>query len=332
MTWDPAWPLKPDVVFEGGNVAKDQQGATGMSSLNLLTTNHRPNERLFTTTNATSAASALCARMAAQIMATYPAQRAETVRALIVHSARWTPAMRQMYLPANAKPTKKDYVNLIRHCGWGMPDLDRALWSAGNSLTLVVEDLVHPYGKDDKRGVVSRDMNLHALPWPKEELEALGDAEVQLHVTLSYFIEPNPARRGWTRRFRYASHGLRFDVRRPVESTQDFRQRLNRLALAEEEDRPQTESDADQWFLGPKERVRGSLHLDVWSGPAAELAARGCIAVFPVTGWWKEQPKRDRSEYGARYCLIVSIESPQVEVDLWTPIAVAANVPIQIET
>ena len=30
-----------------------------MSRLNLLTTNHRPNERLFTTTNATSAASAL---------------------------------------------------------------------------------------------------------------------------------------------------------------------------------------------------------------------------------------------------------------------------------
>ena len=44
---------------------------------------------------------------------------------------------------------------------------------------LVVEDQVHPYGKDEKRGVVSRDMNLHALPWPKEELEALGDAEVQ---------------------------------------------------------------------------------------------------------------------------------------------------------
>lgn len=99
MTWDPSWPLKPDVVFEGGNVAKDQQGATGMSSLNLLTTNHRPNERLFTTTNATSAASALCARTAAQIMAAYPQLRAETVRALIVHSAEWTPAMRQMYLP-----------------------------------------------------------------------------------------------------------------------------------------------------------------------------------------------------------------------------------------
>ena len=75
------------------------------------------NERLFTTTNATSAASALCARMAAQIMAAYPQFRPETVRALIVHAAQWTPAMRQMFLPAAGHPSKQDYVNLIRHCG-----------------------------------------------------------------------------------------------------------------------------------------------------------------------------------------------------------------------
>ena len=216
MTWDSAWPLKPDVVFEGGNVAKDELGAAGMPSLHLLTTDNRPNERLFTTTNATSAASALCARMAAQIMTAYPTLRAETVRALIVHSARWTPAMRQMYLPANGRPGKRDYVRLIRHCGWGEPDLDRALWSAGNSLTLVVEDQVHPYAKDAKRGVVTRDMNLHALPWPKAELEALGDAPVEMHITLSYFVEPNPSARGGASKYHYPSHRLRFDVQRPL--------------------------------------------------------------------------------------------------------------------
>lgn len=96
-----------------------------------------------------------------------------------------------------------------------MPDLDRALWSAGNSLTLVVEDQVHPYGKDEKRGVVSRDMNLHELPWPKEELEALGDAEVQLHVTLSYFVEPNLRREACHRSstIRRTASGLMFNGR-----------------------------------------------------------------------------------------------------------------------
>lgn len=32
-TWDGAWPLKPDIVFEGGNAAKDDFGAVWMPSL-----------------------------------------------------------------------------------------------------------------------------------------------------------------------------------------------------------------------------------------------------------------------------------------------------------
>lgn len=43
--------------------------------------------------------------------------------------------------------------------------------------------------------VRTKDMNLHALPWPREELLALGAEQVELRVTLSYFVEPNPARR-----------------------------------------------------------------------------------------------------------------------------------------
>ena len=167
--WSTAWPLKPEVVFEGGNAGKNALGPIGISSLHLLTTNNLPLQRLLTTTNATSAASALCARMAGQLMAAYPNLRPETVRALIVHSAEWTEAMRSAYLPANRPATKADHVTLIRHCGWGAPNLDRALWSAGNSLTLVVEDVVHPYQKVKGKGVVSRDMNLHSLPWPKAE-------------------------------------------------------------------------------------------------------------------------------------------------------------------
>ncbi|MBU2550746.1 MAG: S8 family peptidase, partial [Proteobacteria bacterium] len=81
-TWQPQWPLKPDVVFEGGNAARDALGPACMHSLSLLTTFHIPNQRLFTTTNATSAATALAARMAAQLMAAYPELWPETIRAL----------------------------------------------------------------------------------------------------------------------------------------------------------------------------------------------------------------------------------------------------------
>jgi hypothetical protein len=254
QTWDSAWPLKPDVVFEGGNVGKDNYGAVGVPALNLLTTNNVPNESLFTTTNATSAALALCARMAGQIKSIYPELRPETVRALIVHSAEWTEAMKRMYLPAIGKPTKRDYVHLIRHCGWGAPDLDCALWSAGNSLTLIVEDIVYPYKKDqDASKIVTRDMNLHAIPWPKEELETLQDAKVKMRVTLSYFIEPNPSARGTSSKYHYPSHRLRFDVKRSLESSEDFVARIN-AAIKQEEDGVSTNSRDANWYLGDRQR------------------------------------------------------------------------------
>jgi len=320
-TWESAWPLKPDVVLEGGNLGDNSLGPIGMSSLQLLSTNNEPLTRLFTTFNATSAASALCARMAAQIAAVYPSLRPETIRALIVHSAEWTPAMRAMYLPAAAAPTKNEYTNLIRHCGWGEPDLGRALWSAGNSLTLVVEDSVHPYKKEKGKSPASRDMNLHALPWPREELEALQDAQVQMRVTLSYFIEPNPSARGATSKFYYPSHRLRFDVQRPLDSsTTDFVARVNAAAQREDEGDSVNPRDPD-WYLGERQRHRGSLHQDIWEGTAADLASRGFLAVYPAAGWWRTRPALERYDLPARYSLIVSIRTEQIEIDLYNAIA-----------
>jgi len=320
--WNSAWPLKPDVVLEGGNAGKDPIGAVGITSLHLLTTNNLPVERLFWPTNATSAASALGARMAAQLMAAYPALRPETIRALIVHSAEWTPAMLAAYLPAHGNAGKANYANLIRHCGWGVPSLEQALWSAGNSLTLVVEDVVHPFKKVTGKGVISRDMNLHSLPWPKEQLLALPPAtKVELCVTLSYFVEPNPSARGTSSKFHYPSHRLRFDIQRALDATtEDFVARINAAAEREDEGDPVDPKDPN-WILGDRQRHRGSLHKDVWHGTAAELANRGFIAVYPAKGWWRTRPTQERYDLPARYSLIVSIRTPETDVDLYTAIA-----------
>jgi len=325
-----AWPLKPDVVFEGGNVGKDALGAAGMPSLDLLTTHHKPTEKLFTTTNATSAASALCARMAAQLMSAYPQLRPETVRALIVHSAEWTEAMREMYLPADKFHTKNDYTNLVRHCGWGVPDLERALWSAANSLTLIVEDNVHPYKKEGS-AIKTRDMNLHALPWPKDELEALGATQVQMRVTLSYFIEPNPSARGSASKYHYPSHRLRFDVRHHLESEDDFLARINAAAALEEDNQHANPKDPD-WRLGERQRHRGSLHQDIWEGTAADLASRGYLAVYPAMGWWRTRPKLERYDLPAHYSLIVSIRAPETEIDLYSAVAAKIRTPVVVTT
>ena len=325
LTWDGQRPLKPDVVFEGGNAADDGRGAVRMASLSLLTAHFRIADRLFSTVNATSAATALASRMAAQVMAAYPELWPETVRGLIVHSAEWTPAMKARYLPAD-DPGKSDYFQLIRRCGFGVPDLQRALWTVDNSLTMIVEGSLQPYEKETGKDPATRDMHLHELPWPREVLEDLGNEEVEMRVTLSYFIEPNPSQRGYSR-YRYESHGLRFDVKRPTEATRSFRARVN--AAAEGQGTSSAPEDPF-WLVGIRNRHRGSLHSDVWRGRAVDLADRANVAVFPTQGWWRLRHKLGSVNRSTRYALLVSIRAPDTDVDLYTEVAnqVAITVPV----
>lgn len=324
-TWErknPPW--KPDVVFEGGNAARDGDFTSTFASLSLLTTHYRPQERLFTTTHATSAATALGANMAAHIAKQYPQLWPETVRALIVHSARWTPRMEEEFSGEGSKTAST--INLLRHCGYGVPDLNRALWSASDSLTLIVQDALQPFEKLDSE-IKTRDMHLHKFPWPSDVLQQYGEMDVKLRVTLSYFIEPNPGDRGGGDKYVYQSHALRFEVRRPQETEGQFRARINQLAR--EEDNYATTGDS-HWRIGDQLRRRGSIHSDVWSGSAAELANRGLLAVYPASGWWRKRQKLGRYSRAARYALVVSIEAPEIPADIYN--IVAEEIATNIET
>lgn len=330
-TWQPGWPFKPDIVMEGGNAAVDGTGFTShMDSLSLLTTNYRPHDRLFSLSWATSASTALAAGMGARIQAAYPNFWPETIRALMVHSARWTQPMLDAYTP-NGLRNQSNMRQLLRHCGYGVPSLERALYSASNSLTLIVQDQLQPYQKVGS-AVRTRDMNLHDLPWPTEQLQELGDAQVTLRVTLSYFIEPNPGERGGIDKYAYQSHALRFAVRRPLETEASFRGRINAQAAAEEQGLPAAGGADAGWTVGERTRARGSLVSDSWSGTAAALANRGQLAVFPAMGWWRNRPSHGRFERAARYSLVVSIEAPEIQQDLYAIVAQQIAVPVAIET
>lgn len=328
VIWDRQWPVKPDVVFEGGNLGHDGTlPGEPIDDLQILTTFYRPDLRHFTTIGDTSAATAHAARMAGQILAARPGLWPETVRALIVHSAEWTPAMRARINACNG--AKGQIQALVRRYGYGVPDLGRALLSTVNDLTLIVEDELQPFHREAGTTAKTRDMKLHRLPWPKEQLASLGAAQVELRATLSYYIEPNPGERGWTRRHRYASHGLRFRVKSATETVDEFRARINQAARDEEEGAPA--GGGEEWLLGTF-RDRGSLHSDFWSGSAADLAERDAIGIFPVGGWWKEKPYLERYDAITRYALIVTIRAPGAAVDIFTPVEAAIAVPIAIAT
>ncbi|MDJ0598697.1 MAG: S8 family peptidase [Crocosphaera sp.] len=327
VSWENQWPIRPDVVFEGGNCASDGENSVeNIDDLSILTTYHRPERRLFERMSDTSCATALASYMAARILAEKPNYWPETIRALIVHSAEWTPAMQEHFESASSQRKK---ASIIRRYGYGVPDLERALKSANNDLTLIIEDQVKPFVKGSSK-IKTNEMNFHNLPWPTEKLQELGETNVELKVTLSYFIEPNPGERGYEKKHSYASHGLRFKVKRPLESNTQFQKRINQ-AMREKDEKISSSGENDNWFLGENLRNKGSLHSDRWTGSAVELASRKMIGVFPIGGWWKEKGYLERYDQTVRYSLIITIRVPEIECDIYTPVSNEIEVSQEIE-
>jgi len=324
--WRKQSPFKPDVVAEGGNrlLSPARTEVSNAEGVSLLTTSGRTTGQLFETTGDTSAASALVSRQAAILMAEYPEYWPESIRGLIVHSATWTRRMWERFgLLSEQHSPKLAKETMLRTVGHGVPDLERAQYSADHALTLIAQNSLQPFIKAPNASISDdpklNEMQLYQLPWPIEALQQLPpELEIKLKVTLSYFIEPNPGRRGYRRRYSYQSHGLRFEVIRPGQSLENFQAYVNGVANSDEYEGP--EGNNDGWTLGPQLRTRGSLHVDTWTGPAADLADMHTIAIFPVGGWWKYRTAQDRWQNTVRYSLIVSIDVPDESIDIYSVI------------
>lgn len=331
--WDNQWPNKPDVVFEGGNALINSLNfVTEHPDLSLISTYHLPHIKSFDWINKTSAATGLATNFTAKLYSEFPNAWPETIRALVVHSAQWTENMVNQCRVGITRPGEL-YKNLLRSCGYGIPSFDRAVNCYKNSLTLISENTLKPYYKEDNKGNPKTfEMNFYDLPWPKEVLLSL-DADVQMRVTLSYYIDAGPselASRKLTR-YNYSSHGLRFDINHPLETKEQFIERKNKAARDSDEDYETSGfSSRDFWVLGVNNRNRGSVISDIWEGKATDLATCNFISVYPIGGWWKERKNLEAYDNHAKYSLIVSIYSPEENIDIYTPVKNIIEIPISI--
>lgn len=338
LTWSNKWPNKPDIVLEGGNLIRGQDGdCLDPESLFVLTTSKNHLEGPFSIINATSAAAAHAGWMAGRLQARYPRAWPETIRALLVHSASWTSAMKEEFLGGSGR---NDYQRLLQVVGHGVPDIKRALDCGNNSLTMISEQNIQPFklaGSDAKTNI----MHLHQLPWPLQALADLRDRPISLKVTLSYFIDPSPEERGWRQRYRYQSHGLRFALQKAAQTDQMFIDSVNAERAVEEEAEQEEQPRArpspsdDRWLIGTNTRHRGSIHSDIIPhGKISGLELSSCrhLAVYPVIGWWRERQKLGRVESVARYSLVVSLHTNSIDVDLYTPVFTTVNVQIPVST
>ncbi|WOS37794.1 hypothetical protein RP300_01347 [Oligella urethralis] len=328
-TWDSNMPLKPEIVFEGGNCGEDAFSKSTLTSLSLLTTYYNFTDRLFSSFNATSAASAMAANFAIKILSKYPNIWPETIRGLMVHSAEWNKALRYQFgsdlLEGNGEvlgsKTKEFARRMRKRVGFGEPNLNNALNSFRSSAVVILEEEFQPYRKG-KNSIGSNLLQVD-LPWPKEEIQNLLTLQVKLKVTLSYFIEPNPSGQA-AGRYSYPSHQLKFDLKRANESAENFLARIDENTKNKmlESDRLIQKVDHDKWFFGIDARSKGSIQKDVWIGSATELADRDVLVIFPTTGWWKTRTKLRRFNSKTRISLIVSLEAlnPEIDIDLYTSI------------
>lgn len=330
------WPqsktaFKPDVVMEAGNRVLSPDGGSVYTpdSLCTLTTGSDVDRQPLSPFCATSAATAQVSRIAAMLTEEFPNYWPETIRALIIHSAGWTQSMEDELAAAGGL---RERYPALRRFGYGVPSPDRARASAINDLALVAQNYIQPF--KSRGGRRFSDCHYYRLPWPLRTLEDLGETEVELKVTLSYFIEPNPGVSSSVDPQRYQSFGLRFDLMRPLEDSDEFLKRLNAKERDDPQSRVRVASEDNRWMFGSQSVSAGSVHCDVWRGPATQLALRNMLCVKPTVGWWRNRASIAICNQKARYALVITLRTEDIELDLYTPVTttIEAGIDVEIET
>ena len=93
-------------------------------------------------------------------------------------------------------------------------------------------------------------------------------------------------------------------------------------------------SGSPLWYIGSRNRDEGSIHSDFIDAGAIELSSIEYVAVYPVGGWWYTRKHLGRANSTARFSLVVSIEAPDSDVDLYSEVIhkIELGLPVEIET
>lgn len=303
-TGAPKMAIKPDLLYEAGNViVNDDDIDICCSGLGILTTGKNLITKPLELSHQTSLAAPGIARCLAMLWSQNPQYTPATIRGLLTHSAIWSEALVHQF-------KEKGKNELLRSCGYGIPDFEFACKSAKSAVTLIDQG---NYKYFDKKGKNSREMLIYNLPWPKDFLYSLGEELVKLKVTLSYFVEPNPK----APTSNYVGGSLMWDMQGPYEEDDDFLKRVNKKNRTEI-DPTSGYNNEMKWEIGSNARSRGTIQSDRICMTAAELATCGKIVIYPRKGWWDVlKCTKDKT---IPYSMIISIQTQSEDIDLYTEI------------
>ena len=249
--------------------------------------------------------------IASQIEKTLPQAPALLYRALIAQSARWPRKISDL--------TKDDCVSMLRHIGYGIPDVHRATSNDEYRITLITPVLME-LGDDEA--------HIFQIPIP-EELSSVGeDYDILVEITLSYAANPRRTRRDIKG---YLSTWLDWCCSRIGENAETFAQRIFETGTSIEDD-----GNFD-WVLGEAtnrgladgySRKKGTLQKDWCVIKSNQLSDAFCVAVRGHKGWG--------GLFKAKYSLAVSFEAINQDIPIYEPIrteieATIENQEIEVE-
>lgn len=188
-----------------------------------------------------------------------------TIRGLMVHSAEWTDEMVRQCSNNGIRN-----IDLLLHsCGYGVPNEQKAVMSDESHVTFIAEQEIHPFDGNSKK---CRFDNMHILElsWPKDLLENMGEVEVKMKVTLSFYIQPAPGAKTRLDKYAYPSSLLRFDVKTAEESYEQFEKRISHVF---QDGVDKSLNDTGRWQIGIQRRNRGSVISDSFVDSAVKIAS-----------------------------------------------------------
>ncbi|MCY9666697.1 S8 family peptidase [Paenibacillus alginolyticus] len=312
--------IKPEVVEFGGCYAFDNGNPS-----NILLRDDLSPELVSSTLNGgatvrkdkvgTSFSTPKVSSILAHIQQAFPNESTLLYRALLIQSARWP----------NWASNRGDKNNVIRHIGYGIPDVIRSTENSPNRITLITTGDVQIKGKQ---------VHIYEVKIP-EELRRPGNSyDIRIDVTLSYKAQPRRTRRN---RQRYLSTWLEWEVSKLDESSTSFASRMLEIAsddVSSDEDEFEEGSSKIKWSIGKQgnhgivkgfHRNSGTVQKDWAIVKSYDLGEKFCLAVIGHLGWNKD------INSSVPYALAVSFEDLDQTVEIYTQMALENQLEVEEE-
>lgn len=307
--WDT---LKPDVVEYGGNYVIDNGTPRSFTSPpEVCPELIRSSPPAFAKDDiGTSYATPKVTHVLASIQKTLPDEPTLLYRALLAQSARWPDWASTV--PQNEK------VNVLRHVGYGVPNVDRATSNNPYRVTLTTTG---------RTGIISKEAHVFEVPIPESIRTAGEEYDILIEITLSYVAKPRRTRKKLRG---YLATWLDWKSSNIGESTTSFTNRVlhgrNHQDRDDESNIPWTIGNRTNTGIGGISRNSGTLQKDWAVIKSHELTSGFNIAVIGHPGWNKDPNVK------AFYSLVISFEAVNRDIEIYEQIRAEVEAVVETET